>query len=172
MAGTIGSIKYRFGNTRFVLKQYIFSEDDLRDRIVTEYSFLNFAWTNGLRQIPEPLCCDQKNLLSLFTFIDGRKLKKNEVKEEQIKQAVDFINQLNQYKQTKEAATLPMASEACFNFESHIYNAQNRMNRWENLTLTDDIERKAKQFIDKTWAPLWEKLKRILFHKFIQKGLK
>ncbi|TRZ76349.1 MAG: aminoglycoside phosphotransferase family protein, partial [Deltaproteobacteria bacterium] len=47
--------KMMVDDQRFLLKSYFVHEDDPRDRLGNEISFLRYAWDKGIRCIPQPL---------------------------------------------------------------------------------------------------------------------
>lgn len=147
-------------NRSYLLKQYFFSKDDPRDRLGTEFSFSLFAWRNGLRQIPKPYCCDREANFALFAFIDGKKLKKGEVKKGHIDQTLEFIEQLNKNIEKKDALKLSLASEACFSFKNHILSVDNRIKQLNRIDINDDVDRQVMIFFEQELAPSAKEIKK------------
>ena len=56
---------------KLLLKFYFRHPDDQRDRLGTEFGFLEFAWSKGLRCIPKPLGLDRKFGLGLYEYVEG-----------------------------------------------------------------------------------------------------
>lgn len=54
-----------------LLKSYYHAADDTRDRLAAEFAFSRFAWSQGLRCIPEPLAKRDDGYLALYEWIDG-----------------------------------------------------------------------------------------------------
>ena len=57
-----------------VLKRYFSDPRDGRDRLAAEWNFLQRAWREGVRSIPQPLARDADADAALYTFAPGRKL--------------------------------------------------------------------------------------------------
>ncbi|MBN2052419.1 phosphotransferase [Candidatus Woesearchaeota archaeon] len=146
----------------FLLKQYFSHKNDPRNRLKAEYSFTTFCWNNNIKSVPKPFACDEKNQLGLYEFVNGRKLKQEEVNKEHINQAIDLFIAVNKYKNKAEAKKLPIASEACFSTKEHIALVEKRIERLKNIQADSDINKQAKLFIEKELIPKWEEvLKRI-----------
>ena len=149
-----------------LLKAYFQHPDDPRDRLGAEFSFSSFAWENGLRCLPQPLGCDRQNRLGLYEFIQGRQLLLREVKEDAVRQALNFYRGLNRHKQLPAAKALPDGSEACFTIAEHLQCVERRLQRlrgvFASLTdafgLRDDssgINRQAAHFILNELSEAW-----------------
>ena len=88
--------------TRALLKAYFQHPEDRRDRLGAEYSFCAFAWDNGVRSLPRPLAQDRANHLGLYEFIDGRKLRPEEIDGDAIRQAMTFFAEVNRHRSQPE----------------------------------------------------------------------
>ena len=66
--------KVDVGGRAFCLKVYFRHPADSRDRLRTEFDFATFAWTNGVRTLPQPLAFDAAQSAGLFEFVSGRRL--------------------------------------------------------------------------------------------------
>ena len=51
-----------------ILKKYF---KDTRNRLVSEFSFLSYAWNQNIRNIPKPLSCNKRLNMGLYSFIDA-----------------------------------------------------------------------------------------------------
>ena len=76
-----------------ILKQYFSNQDDLRERLGTEFKFLRFLDEKDLNNIPKPLSFDIKLNLGLYSWLPGDLVKI--IDGEKIKQAASFIIKLN-----------------------------------------------------------------------------
>ena len=99
---------------RAVLKFYFQNPDDPRDRFRAERAFYEFARGEAIREVPEPLAWDADLRVGLFAFVDGRKLTPAEVDRDRVRQAGEFIVDLNRRKKAALAKQIPAASEALF----------------------------------------------------------
>ena len=150
---------------RFLLKSYFVHEDDPRDRMDNEFSFLRYAWNKGIRCIPQPLMADNKQHVALYEFVDGERLKKTDIIKDFIKQAIGFVLELNKYKNSDEALSLPCASEACFSIAEHLNCVEQRLKRLGKIEPCDSVSKNADDFIRRELTPCWRTLKKGILEK-------
>lgn len=110
-----------------VLKAYFRHPDDARDRLKHEWSFIRYAWSHNIRTVPEPLLQDSDHGLALYRFVAGAFFQRKEIKECDVAAASNFVSDLNQFRDTMDAAALPVGSEACFTIRQHIEIVEQRM---------------------------------------------
>ena len=103
--------------TEVCLKEYFRHPGDSRDRLESEYSFIYYAYRNGIRFLPKPLAYDRENGMALYEFIPGRPVRSGAVTFNMVQQAAFFYRQLNRNRQG--AQELLEASEACFSISGH-----------------------------------------------------
>ena len=142
------------GNRVFILKYYFAHPNDSRDRIRTEYEFLEFACQNSIRCVPAPIAVDYENRVALYDFIPGRLLEEFEIGPYHVESAIEFFLQLNRYKDTEKALSLPLASDACFSIADHFNCVERRINLLKEV---DDTE--AKGFISLHLVPAYKLVK-------------
>lgn len=135
-----------------LLKSYFRHPDDPRDRLGTEFAFARFAWDHGVRCIPQPLACDPAAGLGLFEFVEGRKLRPEEVTAERVTEALEFFALLNANKDA--AVALPNGSEACFSLGDHFGTITWRVARLGRGVPNSDLDREAQRFIIGELLPL------------------
>lgn len=117
------------GADAFIVKWYFSHPADSRNRLRSEYGFLQYARSVGCRQVPEPLAALPERQLALYEFVPGRKLTTDEIAVEHIDQAVDFVVALNGPQRLVEGARLPDASEARFSVAGHLDAVRGRVDR-------------------------------------------
>lgn len=142
-----------------LLKAYFQNPADPRDRFGTERAFYDFLWRHGVRRTPEPLGWDGVERLGLFTFVNGRKLRAEEVASEFVGQALDFVAELNQMRTSPEAGQLPLASEACFSVAEHLACVERRVARLEQIESSTALEREAAAFVANELKPAWRSIR-------------
>lgn len=150
---------------KFLLKSYFVHEDDPRDRLGNELSFLHFAWDKGIRCIPQPFITDKKHHVALYEFVEGERLKESDITEDFIEQAIRFVLELNKYKQNDEAINLPIASEACFSIDEHLGCVERRIKRLLELDPCDSFSKNAHNFIHRELMPAWLTIKKNILGK-------
>lgn len=156
--------KVELNNQPLILKKYFFHKNDERDRLHHEFSFLEYAWSQGVRCIPEPIAKEKKMRYGIYSFINGQPAKISDITSSAVEQAISFFLQLNQ---RKEEANLPFASEACFSNLEYISVMEKKFACFFPFTATDALEEEAKVFILQKLIPKWEKIKDIFKESFI-----
>ncbi len=149
-----------------ILKHYFHHKKDLRKRLFSEFSFLKFAWDNGIRCIPEPLFSSEKENLGLYSFVPGRPASKSDISKNTIQQAIDFFLNLNIFK--NKASYLPNASEACFTIDDHLNLVEKRIKNLVLLSKNSEIYKDLSNFVNYNLIPKWEK---IIQHSYSKKLL-
>lgn len=138
-----------------VLKWYFHDAADTRDRLGSEYAFLEHAWNIGLRCIPQSLGKDLSTHLALYEFVDGRKLEAGEVDAAALQQAAGFFASLNSSQSREQASALSCASEACFSVAAHFAMVDARLARLMDMPVESDVDRSAAEFVSRLttyWA--------------------
>jgi hypothetical protein len=135
-----------------LLKAYFRHPDDPRDRLGAEFAFARFAWSAGVRCIPQPLASDPAPGLGMFEFIDASPIAA--VTEDSIEQATEFVQALNAARWRPGAARLPNASEACFSIAEHVGTVARRVDR-----LAEQAYGEAGAFARRELLPAWEHIR-------------
>lgn len=138
----------------FLVKEYIERANDKRDRFNTEYEALSFLWKNRIRNIPEPICKDEKGKLAIYRFIEGKKIKPEEISEFDIISASDFVCSLINLKDVPGASDQPLASEACFTINAYIECIDERL-----IRIRSNNHKDLKEFIERDFIPYYNEIK-------------
>jgi hypothetical protein len=158
------------GNVSFLLKAYFRHEKDPRDRLGTEYAFLSFVWSRGMRMIPRPIAADPVRSLGLYEFINGEKLSAGDIREEHIRQSLDFYFALNAAPDNPAARNLPNASEACFSICDHLSLVDRRLRRLLAIEPGNGFEA-VHQFIHEELFKTWKDMKRNIMERAAEWGV-
>lgn len=150
-------VAYKDG-TKALLKAYFQHPNDPRNRLKSEFSFVNFAWKNNIRSVPKPIVADFWNNLGLYEFIDGNKISLADVDDVMVKKALEFFNHLNEYKESAEAKDLPVASEACFSIRDHIKIVKNRVEKLKKIERNSKIDEEAADFVENELFKMWNNI--------------
>ena len=137
----------------YLVKWYFSAPEDPRDRLDTEWKFADFAWRHGLRCLVKPIACDPKLQLAIFEFVAGRRPSTTELNEVHIRAAIDFLLDLNRFRESSEAVRLPVASEACFTIAEHIDCIQRRVQSLVAACRQNDSSTEVTEFIDRILMP-------------------
>lgn len=147
----------------FLLKSYFWHENDKRDRLGSEFRFLEYAWSRNIRSIAQPIFSDDLNRLALYSFLPGEKIKSEDVTDDSVDQAFNFISLLNQNRENEISNSLPNASEANFSFENHIETIEKRISKLTEIQRTSYIDVEALEFLNEEVIPKWIAIKRLIF---------
>ena len=136
------------GAEQFLAKWYYHSERDPRDRLRSEFAFLQHAWKEGLRCVPQALACEPDMHLGLYEFVEGRRLQPEEISEARIVEAARLFGALNETSSRRGAASLPIASEACFSVAEHLAMVDTRLARFAGTQARAGVDRDAMDFVE------------------------
>ena len=140
----------------WLLKQYFQDSPGLRDRCGSEWDWSQFCWQRGVTWGPEPLARDAGNHVSLFEFIEGRRLSKDEITDNHVEQAAKFVADVNVHRRHPSARNLTDAAEACFSLNEHVSCVDRRIDRLSSLTVTDEIGTQLHDWLRSSLIPKWE----------------
>lgn len=142
---------------RWILKHYYQPPGgDRRDRLGTEYGFLEFLKQMGVSGVPEPLGMDRASNLALYSYLPGQ--RPGVIQSRHISQAAGFILQINRFRATAQAAALPLASDACLGWQAHLVLTESRIARLLAVEPASSVEREAREFVASRLKPLWAKV--------------
>jgi hypothetical protein len=140
------------GGATLVLKRYFSDPRDGRDRLSAEWSFLDRAWQDGVRAIPQPLAKDTDEDAALYGFVPGRKLGPAEIEAGHIDAAANFILSVNA---TRHAGLEP-ASDACFSISDHLQLVERRLLRLAALGTQAPHAAAAQRLVFMNLRPAWD----------------
>lgn len=140
-----------------VLKHYFRHPAQPRDRLGTEFAFLQYAWERGLRDLPQPLGRDDQDGAGLYGFVAGAPLVAAEVGPPEVGEALAFLAALNG-PQRASAHHLGAAAEACFSVEAHLAVVEGRVERLLRAVPQDALGAEAARFVAQELAPAWREV--------------
>lgn len=108
----------------YALKSYPRQLSDLRGRLLTEFTALDFMRRHGMTQVPKPIAKDSDGNFALYEWIEGAPVQTSAAA---IDAAVVFIRALHRLGNTADAASMPPASEACFSAQSIVEQVEARL---------------------------------------------
>lgn len=154
--------RVRAGADSWVAKWYFHGASDGRDRLRSEFAFLEHAWGAGLRSVPRPLASDPALHVALYEFVEGRRLTAGEVDEGRVLEAAGFFAALNGRSRRRSAAALPAASEACFSVAEHLAMVDERLARLTAVRARSEADREAADYVRELCEAWREQKRRIL----------
>jgi hypothetical protein len=143
------------GGGPLALKRYFSDPRDGRDRLSAEWTFLERAWRDGVRAIPQPLAKDAGAQAALYGFVAGRKLDAGELEARHIDAAADFILAINAMRH----AGLPAASDACFSISNHLELVERRLLRLAALDHEAPHASEAQRLVFTMLRPTWDSVR-------------
>ncbi|HSX10427.1 MAG TPA: aminoglycoside phosphotransferase family protein [Chlamydiales bacterium] len=140
-----------------ILKQYFQHPQDQRPRLHAEFSFLQYAWQAGIRNVPQPLTFSSELNAALYSFLPGRLAQTADISDTAIQQMINFFLALNRGK--SPATDLPPASESCFTLNNFIQITEKRIDRLRNTPLTTPLDLELANFLTQHLVPKWNRVK-------------
>jgi len=151
----------------FFAKFYYFAESDKRNRLETEFKFLDFAREKNITCVPETILKADSINLGIFEFIEGKKLLKDELNLKNVMLAANFFKSLNLCNDNLSKINLNYASEAFLNLDNYITLLDNKILLLNEVAL-ENKEKLLIKFINdlqKIWKNVKERL--IKEHAFL-----
>jgi Ser/Thr protein kinase RdoA (MazF antagonist) len=137
---------------RFVVKQYFRSDQDQRDRLNSEYLFLQYADEYADGFVPQAYACNNEAGLALYSYVDGRHMSTHELVWRYIEQAAAFFCALNLPSARQKISHLPPASEACFSIAEHLVLIEHRIDRLSKaLSFSPEQDGDAIEFLEELY---------------------
>jgi len=150
-----------------VLKCYFSDPRDGRDRLSAEWDFLDRAWQDGVRAIPQPLSRDSSARAALYSFVPGTRLAAAEIEAVHVDAAADFILAINARPQPDSAS----ASDACFCIADHLAIVERRLSRLAALDPQASNATEAARFVASRLRPAWDAVRTTLTSEVRARGL-
>ena len=161
MSGGRNSQVYRLigeDGIQYVLKAYFKHESDKRDRLGTEYKSLCFLWKHGVRNIPKAIAAAPEYGCAIYSYVEGNKINNGDITDQDINQAVSFLNTLETFKEYTEGWNLSAASEACFSIHTIWGNVQERLSALNQCYEHSPANSTLRDFIEHDFYPAKEKI--------------
>jgi hypothetical protein len=170
LAGGKNNQVYRIETTAgapLVLKRYFSDPRDGRDRLSAEWNFLDRAWLDGVREIPQALAKDADEDAALYSFVPGRRLVAGEVEARHIDAAADFILAIN----ARRHGGLDPASDACFSISDHLQLVERRLLRLAMLDPQAPNAADARRLVFVNLRPAWDAVRERTVREAVSLGL-
>lgn len=145
--------KVQTPDAAYALKIYFSHPKDPRDRLGVEATFTNYARSLGLASLQNLITFNRNLNAALFDFAEGRPFCVDDITQNAIEQAAQFVISLNQNKTT--ARNLKVASEASFSIHGHIDTVGKRV----SLLQENVADPAVRAFVYDEILPAWEQAK-------------
>lgn len=152
----------------FALKYYFREPSDKRDRLASEFAFLQFADQVCPGIAPTPYACLPEAGLALYEFIEGERM--TSAAPSDVSSAAAFFCALNDPAWRVKAAHLPLASEACFSLREHLNLIDGRIARLKEIEPHEAEDKLAIKQIA-ALASRWEAVSEAILHQASEWGL-
>jgi thiamine kinase-like enzyme len=83
-----------------------------------------------------------------------------------VRQALDFVLEINRARGERDSATIPPGSEACFSGHEHLDCIERRVQRLDQILVDTEIDRDAAAFVQSALRPAWEEIKAAIGRHF------
>jgi len=131
----------------YALKSYPRQPSDLRDRLLTEFTALDFMRRHGMTQVPKPIAKDSDGNFALYEWIEGTPVQPSAMA---IDAAVVFVRALHRLGNAADAASMPLASEACFSAQLIVEQVEARL---AALSAQAPAHPELRDFLDRAFKP-------------------
>ena len=144
-------------DAKLLAKIYFYNGDKSQNRrLHREFDALSFLWQKGIRQIPEPLHIDIENQIGFYNFIDGEKIKQNDIQNDDLLQAAGFLGRLSDVSQLSEAEQIGTASDACLNLDDYWQSIETRYQQINKAIAGKKFYHHVIDFFKKEFVPFLE----------------
>ena len=141
---------------QWIVKHYFHHANDQRDRLGTEFGFLQFFNQYGMANLPRAVGMDRELNCALYSLLPGSRPKKMEASH--INQAAAFILELQRFRKMDGATQLPLAADACLSWQKHFDILACRIERLLQINPDSELKSAAYKFVRDTLAPAWQRL--------------
>ncbi len=109
---------------KYVIKKYFCNPHDSRNRLRTEFDFLELMDKMGIACVPKSIGFNQKYGYGFYSYVEGVRIE--DIQDNHITMAANFIKLINEkYK----PSNFQLASEACFTYQDFLKSVRNRIRR-------------------------------------------
>ena len=141
----------------YVAKYYFTHPLDKRDRLSIEFSSSQFLWKQGLRCIPRPVMANSSLNLGLYSYVEGQKIKPDEITLSDIEQAVQFLKSLHNLCTAEESKNISPASDACLCIQDILSLIERRKDRLLALPSTPETI-PVHEYLNRQFLPIFQKV--------------
>jgi thiamine kinase-like enzyme len=156
-------------NRQYALKNYPPLSVDPRNRLKVEFDALQFLRRQGETQVPAPVVALNHCNAGVYEWIDGEPLDvtSSQNPNQNIHNALQFLQRLHQYTQQPGADRLPYASEACLSFS---VVRQQLATRWKRLHQHAHSNAALNRFLEDHYKPSEQKIIAYLDNTLAREG--
>jgi len=142
------------GKEAYALKYYPDKLADNRPRLKTEFQAFRLLHQYNIINVPKVFEKDEDLNLGLYEWMEGESVIDPTL--DDLKQAVDFVNQLHILSWKIDESDIKLASEACLSAADLIEQIEQRLWRIKSVSVNSQ---NLHRFFVQTFEPLWKKVK-------------
>lgn len=131
--------------TKYVVKEYGHRDLGTRNRLESEFTFLEFLNLYEINNVPVPLHKNIEKNTGIYSFIEALPVRK--VTAPLVRECAQFIYEINEIRERQEASELANAAEACFSIQEHLDCVTSRMKVLSGIGEDSEEHRKANEFV-------------------------
>jgi hypothetical protein len=131
---------------RYIAKWYYHDAAEARDRLASEFSFLEHAWEQGIRCIPQPLVSDPLARVALYELVEGQRPRPDQLDAGKVLKAAQFFASLNAESSRSAGRHLVTASDACFSLTEHVSSVDRRIAKLSSIPPETHADREGVAF--------------------------
>ena len=143
--------EFTVSSTKYALKQYNILAGGYELRMRREFDFLKHSNIYAKGKTPQALEIDIGKGLLLMSHIQGKKVLKIQNSSCYVKNAIEFIKDLNPSADINFSVNLtelPIASEAAFSIKDHVDVVENRLKKLNSINITGDKADRIRSIIN------------------------
>lgn len=140
-----------------IVKQYFSHPQDPRPRLLSEFSFLQYAREAGIRNVPEPIAFSNELNAAVYSFIPGRAIQPSDISDDLVHTLIDFFVTLNKKREINRN-NLSFASEACLSIDDYLAIVDRRLKGLQSYPM----EAPLASFLNDCLLPKWIQYKNAL----------
>lgn len=149
--------RLRNADGEWILKEY---DSQGRDRLGTEYTFLQYLQAAGVAHVARPLGMDRATHSALYTCLPGE--RPTRVTADYVTQAARFIGAINRHRSTPQATALANAADACFSWNDHLERARTRLAQLTQTPPESVLAEQAHALVVEHFVPRWQAIEKTL----------
>ena len=142
------------GGNSYALKYYPDQTSDIRPRLATEFNTLKLLHQHNITNVPKAVEKEEDLNLGFYEWIEGEQV--TDLTLDDLKQAVDFVNQLHILSRKVGENNIKLASEACLSVANLIEQVEKRLGRIKSVS---ENFLDLRHFFAQTFEPLWKEVK-------------
>ncbi|MEM7542671.1 MAG: aminoglycoside phosphotransferase family protein [Pseudomonadota bacterium] len=149
------------GDQKFFLKRYFQGGVGSRDRLASEWAFLDYALHCQVRTVPRPVWRDPNGLFGVYEYVAGRKLTPGEINGNHVAQFARFFGALNGEHRETGVAQLIRASDGCSSIDENVEGVKRRLEQLAGIDPQKTVNRAALELVAKLESQLRQSVERL-----------